>query len=418
MKIGRRRFLIASSATAFSPWLHRVLGSDAPTSPITNRWGEAKTTKLDLEEICVFRGRPGAAYDHHPQVLFDRGRLYASWSNGAVNEDNPGQKMLFAISDDDGKTWSTEAQISPPPIEETSTYTAMGIRAYQEQLIAYYGHYAYTDLAMDQKGIPLTHTGLRYRDDPTKCVHRDTFAAFRISKDRGSTWGPPDRIIEKFVPNLRPFPTRSGRLIVPGNITFPYTDDPAGTRGWKHAGIPRLPSWTVDDSEGFGKACVNRGDVRNYCEASFFQTDDGRIHTMLRTVPHPQERHDGLLAVTESADNGKTWSEPMMTSYTDCSCRFHFGRLPHDERFFGLSCPNPQGGRTPLVLATSKDGVVFDRHYILGDVPNLKPRMPGNDKGGAYGYPSCDFAKGKMYIVYSRAKEDIYFIKLDLSALS
>jgi hypothetical protein len=43
--------------------------------------------------------------------------------------------------------------------------------------------------------------------------------------------------------------------------------------------------------------------------------------------------------------------------------------------------------------------------------------MPGDDKGGAYGYPSCDCADGKMYIVYSRGKEDIYFSKLDLSAL-
>jgi len=164
---------------------------------------------------------------------------------------------------------------------------------------------------------------------------------------------------------LRPLPTRSGRLIMAGNITFPYMDDPAGIRGWMHAGLPRLPSWTVDDSEGFGKAGVYRGDLRNYCEGSFFQTDDGRIHMMLRTVPRPKEQHDGLLAVTESADNGNTWSEPMMTSYADCSCRFHFGRLPHDRCFFGLSCPNPAGGRTPLVLATSKDGVVFDRHYIL-----------------------------------------------------
>jgi hypothetical protein len=44
--------------------------------------------------------------------------------------------------------------------------------------------------------------------------------------------------------------------------------------------------------------------------------------------------------------------------------------------------------------------------------------MPGGDKGGAYGYPTCDIADGKMYIVFSRAKEDIYFTKLDLRTLS
>ena len=71
-----------------------------------------------------------------------------------------------------------------------------------------------------------------------------------------------------------------------------------------------------------------------------------------------------------------------------------------------------------MVLATSKDGVIFDRHYILGNVPATKPRMPGHDKGGAYGYPTCDIANGKMYIIFSRSKEDIYFAKLNLDALS
>jgi hypothetical protein len=205
---------------------------------------------------------------------------------------------------------------------------------------------------------------------------------------------------------------------MPGNITFPHTDDPAGIHGWKSAGIPRLPAWTVDDPEGFHKACAYRQDVRNYCEGSFYQTDDGRIHMMMRTDPLPHQQPEGLLAVTESADNGKTWSEPALTGYTDCGCRFQFGRLP-DGRFFGLSCPKPKGARTPLILATSKDGIVFDRHYVLGETVGVKSRLPGGDKDrGAYGYPSCDIAGGKMYIAYSRSKEDIYFMKLDLSALS
>jgi hypothetical protein len=73
-----------------------------------------------------------------------------------------------------------------------------------------------------------------------------------------------------------------------------------------------------------------------------------------------------------------------------------------------------------MVLATSKDGITFDRHYVLGDLPsNTKPRIPGGDKDrGPYGYPSCDIADGKMYVVYSRHKEDIYFMKLELTALS
>jgi BNR repeat-like domain len=415
MKLDRRKFMIASSAVAFTPWTFAV---ETPTSPITNRWGTAATTILDLDEVCVFRGHPGAAYNHHHQILFHNGRLYASWSNGFSDEDHPGQHMVFATSDDDGKTWSTERTITPPLPEKTSTYTAMGIREYQSKLIAYYGHYAYTDLGLDRNGMPAGN-GLEddLRFDPLEWVHKDIYTDLRISTDKGETWGTPTRVLDKFVPNLRPFPIRSGRLIMTGNITFPFTDDPAGLSGWQSVGLPRLPIWIADDPEGFHKGCAFRHDPRLYCEASFYQTDDGVIHMLMRTLPIPPETHDGLLAVTESSDDGKTWLEPRLTSYTDCSCRFHFGRLP-DGRFFGLSCPNPKGSRTPLVLALSKDGIAFDRHYILGESLASRPRMPGMAKGGAYGYPTCDIAGGKMYIIYSRGKEDIFFMKLDLKMLS
>jgi len=419
MRVHRRDFLKMSAAAAATMRTGSIF-SQTPRSPITNHWGSANTTVLDPPEICVFRSGPGTSYNHHHQVLFDRGRIYVSWSNGFRNEDNPGQHMVLSVSDDEGRTWTAPTTVTPPLPEKTSTYTAMGIREHKGQLIAYYGHYGYTPLSLDENGLPRVGSDPLYHDysdDPTQWVHQNTFTDLRVSKDRGETWGAPSRIIDRFVPNLKPAPTHSGRLIMPGNITFPYTDDKAGLHGWKTVGIPRLPTWTVDDPEGFGKACFSRHDPRLYCEADFFQTDDNKIHMMLRTLPLPGQKHEGLLAVTESMDDGRSWSEPVLTSYTDCSCRFQFGRLP-DGRFFGLSCPNPKGGRTPLVLALSKDGVVFDRHFILGEQPSTKPRLPGGSKGGAYGYPTCDISNGKMYIVYSRTKEDIYFMKLDLSSLS
>lgn len=409
-QLSRRTFLAGGAAVA-------LRAQDIKRSPITNKWGEAKTTTLELEKICVYRGIPGAAYNHHHQILFHEGRLYASWSNGIANEDHPGQHMVMAISEDDGNTWSSETTVTPPFPEKTSTFTAMGIRAHRELLIAYYGHYGYNDQFVDDKGLVKAEEIPGRSDDPKTWIHRDTYSELRISRDRGKSWEKPIPLVDKFVPNLRPFPLHNGRLLITGNITFPYTDDPAGIKGWRSGGLPRLPKWTVDDPEGFHKACYYRKDPWNYCEGAFFQTDDGTIHMMLRTDPLAGNKHNGLLAVSESVDNGATWSEPMLTSYTDCSCRFHFGRLP-DGRYFGLSCPKPAGGRTPMVLATSRDGVVFDRHYIVGNDPPVKPRMPGHAKGGVYGYPTCDIANGKMYIIFSRSKEDIYITKVNLDALS
>jgi hypothetical protein len=106
----------------------------------------------------------------------------------------------------------------------------------------------------------------------------------------------------------------------------------------------------------------------------------------------------------------------MRSDYTDANCRFHFGQLP-DGRWFGLSCPCPKGGRTPLVLATSNDGVVFDHHYILGDAPVLQPAIPGHHKYGRYGYPSYHFMGDVLMVIYSVNKEDIACTSVPLDRL-
>ena len=77
-----------------------------PQSPITNRWAEVPLIPIPTEHTILYRGEPGAAYNHHAQVTSLQGRLYATWSNGPTHEDEPGQRMLLAASDDQGNTWS------------------------------------------------------------------------------------------------------------------------------------------------------------------------------------------------------------------------------------------------------------------------------------------------------------------------
>ena len=154
-----------------------------------------------------------------------------------------------------------------------------------------------------------------------------------------------------------------------------------------------------------------RDDPRVFNEGSFFQTDDGVIHMMLRS-------ESDRLWVTESRDDGETWSEPLMTGYTDGICRPHFGRLD-DGRFFGLGTPDPSNpwARTPVVLALSEDGVVFDRHFTVGDEPERPPRMPGRGKRGRYGYPYLHVMDGAAFVAYSVAKEDIAVARFPLADL-
>ncbi len=380
----------------------------ANASPITNCWGSAQTKVLRPDEFMVFAGREGAAYNHHHQVTSLDETLFATWSSADVHEDAPGQHMMIATSDNYGETWSEARPLVDrlPGEFGEAVVTSEGIHVHDGRLVAYYGFYDYTELGHEL--LYEQTTGINGKADPSVRWHRETYTGILASDDGGDTWEPAGGI-DRFVPNLAPHRLADGRQEIPRNMWFPWTDDLAGIDGWTVAGIPRLPADYFDDPEGFWIGKQVRGDDSPCCEGSCFQTDDGVVHMMLRT-------EGDHLAVTESSDNGVTYSEPSITSFTDCHSRFHFGRLP-DGRFFGTSCPAPGSLRTPLVLAASDDGVRFDRHYVLGDEADSRPRGVGIQKFGRYGYPSYHVAGDTMFVIHSVAKEDIAILRLPLAAL-
>ena len=376
-------------------------------SPITNCWGSAETTVIPTEEVVIFHGHEGHWYNHHHQLASLNGRLYATWSCADVHEDSPGQRMMISTSDDNGRTWSSAVPLVDrrPGEHGEAVITSAGIHVHEGRMVAYYGHYDYTRIA--HRLLYEQTTGLNGKADISHVWHQNTFEGVLVSDDAGETWEDAGRI-EKFASYIQPHRLKSGRLILPGQMWFPWTDDPYGIEGWTIAGIPRLPDDYVDDSQGFWFAKEARRDDHVCCEGSCFQTDDGVVHMMIRT-------EIDQLAVTESHDNGQTYSEPMLTDYSDCHCRFHFGRLP-DGRYFGVSCPDPGSYRTPMVVATSDDGVRFDRHYIIGNEPDRHPRLKGIQKFGRYGYPNYHIMGEDIYFIYSIAKEDIALMRVPLNA--
>jgi hypothetical protein len=363
---------------------------------------------IDLRpaETVVFRGTAGHGYNHHAQLTSLGGTLFATWSSGLTGEDMPGQRMLLATSDDAGRTWSAPRVLVAPDDPSTGCITAEGLLVRDGALLAFYGSYGYTAY------------GLRHILDPDTTArkpdagprwHRDTHCGILVGTDRGRTWSGPAARLPGIVPNLSPAVLRSGRLLLPGNWSFRFTDDPRGLAGWRTGALPRIARETVDDSEGLWHAMHERGDDRSHLEASVLQLDDGRVRAFFRT-------NANRLAVAESADAGATWSEPRLTAFRNAGSRHHFGRLP-DGRFFALSTPVPGSKRTPLVLALSRDGAAFDRHWILGDAPDTGPREPGRHKGGRYGYPWLHVAADTVHAIYSVHKEDIAHLRFPLARL-
>lgn len=325
------------------------------------------------------------------------------WSNGHNDEDAPGQRVLLAHTND-FVNWSDPivlfGQRAPTntPVFDGSVMTAGGFHVHEDSLIAYAGCFEYSGDSLSDGKRPTADTG-----------HTDTRLLVRTSEN-AHDWSAIENLELPFIPNHGPQATASGRLILSGGITFPYTDDPRGLSGWTTTGI--VPGeYIVDDSGNFQPIQEQMGWDGMPCEGSFYQTDDGHLHMLLRTGT-------GRLWVTESLDDGLSWSAPSKTTFTDNSTKFHFGRLP-DGRFYHVGNPDPQPEfhRSPLVLSLSTDGVTFDNPHILADEPYFQ-QYEGLHKVGQYGYPHTLIHNDYLYVIFSRKKEAIEILRVPLDSLS
>jgi len=399
-------------------------GAEAPPtftqprrSPLTNcaEWKGDRpislpgATRPKVESVFIYQPTTEWTYSHHQSITFFKGRFYAIWSNGRQDEDAPGQRVLMASSAD-FKNWTT-----PRPLVDSVTekgvervLTAAGFHQHDGTLVAYFGNYGPHKETTHLQAV--TTTDGEHWSAPGEIRQVAERASVQTDRENRSV------VREMSVPvnpNHGPQRTATGRLIIAGNISFPYTDDPTGLAGWRMTGVyPKEMAATIkDDPASFWEVAKHQGWSAGLCEGSFYQTDDGVLHMPLRNAAKQNTRR---LWLTESRDNGATWSTPVETEFSDTNAKFHFGRLP-DGRFYYIGNP-VGGGRTPLVLSLSRDGVRFDRHFILGDT-HYERRKPGAAKGGEYGYPHSIIHDDYLYVIVSRQKEAVEVLRVALSEL-
>jgi hypothetical protein len=341
------------------------------------------------------------AYSHHPSITWFKGKFYVIWSNGRVHEDDLGQRVLMSTSED-FHNWTEPTPLIDSLMGKSSelVLTAAGFHQHEGTLVAYFGQYEYVPDNVKEGTFVRIGAG-----------HMDTILRAVTTTD-GEHWSEPLDMHVPIVPNHGPQPTASGRLIISGNVMFPYTDDPAGLTGWQTTGIydPDKHSQLWDDSEFFQTVADTMEWPVKLCEGSFYETDDHILHMLLRSGTEK-------LWVAESSNDGESWSAPSETEFTDNVTKFHFGRLP-DGRFYYVGCPDPQpkGARNPLVLSISEDGVRFDKHFILGNT-RFEKRFEGRHKGGVYGYPHSMIREGYLYVVFSIWKEGLAVIRTAIAEL-
>ena len=344
--------------------------------------------KLKIERSMIYVPGTDWLYNHHASITHFKDLFIAIWSDGMKDEDKPGQRVVFATSKD-FKHWSKPVVLASPSVYKNDTLnvlTAAGFHQFHDTLVAYYGEYS------------------PYRTNTNLWA--------KISVD-GMHWGDALNMHVPVNPNHGPQQTASGRLIISSNFSFPYSDDYRGLSGWEMSSFYDPSSYKEDNPATFYKPAEERG-YPPLCEGSFFQTDDKTIHMLMRVTGQGWK---GKLWLTESKDDGVTWSSPVEAPFSDNDSKFHFGRLP-DKQFYYAGIPDSLHHyvRNPLVLSLSKDGKEFNRHYIIAD-EEYKLKQEGLWKGGQYGYPHTMIYDGFMYIIVSRQKEAIEVLRFKIDQL-
>lgn len=368
-------------------------------SPIANPGYDPDTAaRLPVERAWIHRPEADWSYCHHPFITHHAGRYVAMWSNGRRDEDAPGQRVQFATSVD-GLRWDPAQTLAGPRQGRRFEVqlTAAGFHAHDGRLIAYVGQDEYA--ALDQGERPFDGHG---RGD--RGVRALISTDLRTWEDRGLLGAP-------MLFNHGPRRLASGRLLAAGFIAFPWTDDPAGLVGWRMAGFADLSQHADGPTSASGYAIKARlGLASGLTEGAWYQTDDGIIRMLLRSG-------EDRLWVSESRDDGETWSLPRPTGFSDNVSKFHLGRLPDGRWYYvGTPDPAPRWRRNPLVLSLSRDGVIFDRHAIIADQPG-EARVAGMHKVGDYGYPHTLIHDRHLHVVVSRSKESVELLRVDVADL-
>lgn len=335
------------------------------------------------QTITVFA--PGATSDKFSNgvVLMPfKGRLYAQWQSSPQDEDSGDTWVAYAVSDD-GTTWSPPRELAGAG-SGTVMHSNGGWWTDGKTLIAYVNVW------------PMGfQSGL------------GGFTNYLQSSD-GEHWSAPQRVQGKFMPvdgiiEQDPHALANGRLVAafhlqPGLRVRPfYTDDPLGVSGWMPAAFENLPH-EGNESRELEPSLFTRGN----CLVMVFR-DQATSYRQL---------------ASQSCDAGASWSTAVLTNMPDARAKQSAGNLP-DGTAYLVNAPSADKLRVPLAVTLSKDGVTFDRAFLLRGAGDLQPlRFAGRYKRPGYHYPKSVVWGGYLYVGYAANKEDVQLTRVPLASLS
>ena len=314
----------------------------------------------DVIETMLAEATPENTRNSEGDVLpLKDGALLAAWSDfyGGRDDDSPA-RISAAISRDGGRTWSRRYTL----LENAGKQNVMSVsflRSRSGEVLFFY---------------------------LVKNSRSELYPEIRRSRDEGKTWSAAVRVVADpgyyVMNNARAVRLKSGRILCPTSFV-----DNLGSRGESFQTVMYASD---DDGRTWrrGKqtiSCPNRGAM----EPGLLEMRDGRLLQIIRTQV-------GRIWHSYSADGGDSWTEAQPWTVAAPEAPSTLLRLPGKGELLLIYNPvvdlkaGHSGPRTPLVAATSADeGRTWSRPMILE-----------SDSRATYAYTSATVHRSRVLLTY------------------
>ncbi|MBQ6829734.1 MAG: exo-alpha-sialidase [Clostridia bacterium] len=343
--------------------------------------------KIKSEKVLISDYDPEVTFKHHPGIAYYNGKIYASFSNTPADEDVPGQKIVYCVSDD-FYHWSEPMDLVVPGVtpctksEHTDNPPCIigGVKAACGQLYCSFVVIDFLPEAFDENGkfMPAGNRKATYRN-------------YIMYSEDGLTWTDPVPSSSSNIHTdvVSPFGEHQ-RYVAHGKLNILSKDG----KEWV---VRRATDEKLADSDA---RCSG-----HLTESSGYQGPDGVFHNIIRS-------ECGYVWNSESYDEGETWTGYYPTNFTSASTMPVCTYTP-DGRIVWIGSPY-YDVRWPLALYVSEDGYNFDKGYVIRD-EMYEMQHPGYAKGGPFAYPYLEDDGEYLYILYSKQKEVIEITRIKWS---
>ncbi len=352
-----------------------------------NREPSAPLKKLPSELVLVREFDPEYTFAHHGGLAIFKGKLYASYSRAVQFEDAPAQQaVVCSMPLDDFGNWSEPVVVGAPVMAADGIHLTSNLAGFlHTDGDVLYFNYAKKEYAPDSWDVDGNYLNAEHM--------AISWINMVSTTTDGVHWSAP--VPAGISANESPRQSLTGHWFAGAGNQLLYSDKEKPGTDWTAVG-PTAEQ--IQDALSRGAPMLT--------EASWYQTDDYVLHLMLRSNAR-------YIWMSNSYDNGKTWTDIHPTNFVTDATMANFGRLP-DGRYYFVGNATYGALRFPLRLYISEDGYNFNTGYVLRDEP-YGQRVGGFGKGGAYAYPEVLFDSKYMYVIYSKHKEIMEVTRVKLS---